>query len=109
MRRDRQADRISHLLFRKPEQFSRHDGGADDAVGGLIPTTPALFRSGIDESTKHLVTQDRSKDDVFSIAVSCVYHGQNGSQENAWVAGNGNGVRVVKIDIGDHHTLRKSQ
>ena len=52
MRRDRQADRISHLLFRMAEQFSRHYGSRDDAVGGLIPTTPALFRSGVDESTQ---------------------------------------------------------
>ena len=51
MRRDRQADRVSHLLFRMAEQFGRHYGGGDDAVGGLIPTTPALFRSGVDEST----------------------------------------------------------
>src|SRR5262245_62186565 len=108
MRRDRQADRVCHLFLRMPEQFSRHYGSRDDAVGGLIPTTPALFRSDVDESTQHLVTQDRSEDDVFPIAVSCVYHGQHGSQEIAWVAGNGTGVGVVKIEISDHHTVGES-
>ena len=87
MRRDRQADRISHLLFCVAEQLSRQYRSRDDAVGRLIPTMPALFRSGVDESTKHLVTQNRPEDYVFAAAVSCVHDGQHRGEEVAWMAG----------------------
>jgi hypothetical protein len=56
MRRDRQADRIGHLLFHKAEKFRRHYGRRDDAVGRLIPNTPALVRSGVNEPAKHFIT-----------------------------------------------------
>src|SRR5262249_42459902 len=87
VRRDCQADRVGHLLFRLAEQFSRYDGSRYDAVGRLIPTTPALFRSCVDESTQHLITQNRSEDDVFPVAVSCVYDGQHRGEKVARVAG----------------------
>ncbi len=87
MRRDRQTDGIGHLLFRMAEQFGRHDGSRDDAVGRLIPNTTTPLRSGIDESAKDFITQYRSEDYVFAVAVSCVHHGQHRGKEVARVAG----------------------
>src|SRR6266481_5412544 len=87
VRRDRQADRIGHLFFRMAEQFILHYRRRDDAVGRLIPTTSTLFRSGVDESTQHFITQNRSEDDVFAVAVSCVHDGQNRGEEVARMAG----------------------
>jgi hypothetical protein len=87
VRRDRQADRIAHLLFHKAEKFSRHYGRRDDAVGRLNPNVPALVRSGVNQSTKHFITQNRSEDHVFAVAVSCVHDRQHRSKEIAWVTG----------------------
>src|SRR6266576_1531627 len=77
MRRDRQADRISHLLFRMAEQLSRQYRSRDDAVGRLIPTMPALFRSGVDECAKHLGTQNRPR-------AGRSYLGCGGSSDLGW-------------------------
>src|SRR5262249_28941563 len=86
MRGNRQADRVSHLFLRLAEQFSRHYGSGDDTVGGLIPIVAPLFRSGVNQAAKHLITQNRSEDDISAVAVFGVYDCQDRCQEVAGMA-----------------------
>src|ERR1700758_5480243 len=90
------------------EQFSRYYGSRDDAVGRLIPTASGLFRSRVDESTKHLITQNRSENCVLAAAVCCVRDGQHRRHQIAWMTGRRTSVGVIKIEIADHHTIGES-
>src|SRR5262249_5624178 len=108
VRRNSQADRIGHLLFGMAKKFRRHYGSRDDAVGRLVPTASRLFRSGVDESAKYLVTQNRSEDCVFAAAVSRVHDGQHQSKQIAWMTGGRTSVGIIKIEIADHHTVGES-